>query len=147
MILVFAGLISGAASLYSLGTYEFPNNTAIPTVFLESKEVAMIFFFIGVSVCLIFFFVGCNNFLLCSAVSVWYFSDVDWSEGAPCGDSLQRLVRFHTGSVFFAGIIHGLLFVAKVLANVFSLEGLESDNKLVACVVECFNSLFCLFKM
>lgn len=118
VMLLFSGVIAGGASLYSLGEFEFPSNAAIPSVFLESAEVAMVFFYLAFGLMLIFFIVGCNNFLLCSAVSVWYFSNENWKK--PFCDSFGRMSRYHLGSVFFASVVHGILFVVKILANLFS---------------------------
>jgi hypothetical protein len=147
IILALAGLIAGAGALYSLGDFGFPNGAALPEVYINSVELAMLIVFLVVSLWLIFFLHGCNHFMLSSAVAVWYFSHVEGSEGAPCGDSLWRMVRFHLGSVAFTSLSNGFFFIVRVLANLFSFETKDDDSALVSCCLRCLSCLFCLFRM
>ncbi|MCB0371069.1 MAG: hypothetical protein KDD45_17035 [Bdellovibrionales bacterium] len=149
IILAFAGLVAGGVSLYSLGDFSFPNHAALPDIYLQGGEVAMFVVFLIVGLWLIFFFHGCNHFMLGSAVSVWYFSNVQGGDsgGSPCGDSLWRLVRYHCGTVLFASFFNGFFFIVKFLANLFSFEVKDDDGALVACCLRCLNFLFCIFKV
>lgn len=105
----------------------------------------VVFFMVG-GVWLVFFFHGCNHFMLCSAVSIWYFNQVGQNGGAPCCDSLWRLSRFHSGSVAITALLNGLLFVFKILAAIFSFDARDDDSALVSCCLKCLNFLFCLFR-
>lgn len=141
-----AGLIYGAASLYSLGTFTFPNNSSFPIVELDVGQIIMVSLFLAASVWMLFFYHGCNHFTLCSAVSVWYFNHLNNNQGAPCGDSLWRLFRYHIGSVAFTSLIHGLLFVIKILATIFSFDSKDDDSSCVTCCLKCLNAIFCVFR-
>ena len=122
VLIALVGLLTGAISLYSDGQFTFPNNSAIPDINLSGGQIALIVFFIFSGVWLVFFLNGCNNFLLSSAVAIWYYSHSTGSTGAPCCDSLWRLLRFHWGSVALSSMLNGSLFVLKVLANILSFE-------------------------
>ena len=84
--------------------------------------------------------------MVCSAVSIWYFNHVNGSVGAPCCDSLWRLLRFHSGSVAFCSLLNGLFFLVKILAHIFSFDSGDEDTGCVACCLKCLNFLFCIFK-
>lgn len=107
----------------------------------------MLIIFSTVSLWIIFFFNGCHQFMLCSAVSVWYFLTMNGGEGAPCGDSLWRLMRYHTGSVTFSSFFNGLLFIVKLLANLFSFSTNEDDSCLVATCLKCLSCIFIVFRL
>jgi hypothetical protein len=147
VIAILVGLIAGAVSLYARGTFTFNNYSAFPDVTLDSTFIALTIVFIATSIWLIFFVHGCNQFLLCSAVSIWYFNNSSDATGAPCGDSIWRLLRYHLGSVTFAGVLNGMLFVIKILANLFSFDSQDDDGALVACCLKCLSYIFCVFKL
>ena len=147
LIITLAGFVAGGISLLSLGDFSFPNNRPLPNISLNGGEIAMAVIFIVVGLWLVFFFHGCNHFMLSSAVSVWYFSTMNGGEGAPCGDSMWRLVRYHIGSVVFASLFNGFFFVIKILANIFSFSANPDDGCLVATCLKCLSCLFCFFKM
>ena len=107
----------------------------------------MFVIFLVVSLWLIFFFHGCNVFMLCSSVAVWYFNNVKKGDGAPCGDSLWRLLRYHSGSVVFASLLNGFFWIIKFLANLFSFDTKDDDNGVVTCCLRCLNCLFCVFRV
>lgn len=69
-----AAIIFGAASIYSLGEFAFPQRDAFPFVYLSPGQVVMLVVFLVGGLWLVFYFHGCNHFMLCSAVSVWYFN-------------------------------------------------------------------------
>ena len=60
--------------------------------------------------------------MLSSAVTIWYFITMNGGDGAPCGDSIWRLVRYHLGSVTFTSLANGFFFIIKLLANLFSFS-------------------------
>ena len=147
VVCALAGLVAGSVSLYSLGTFSFVNNSAVPTIYLKQAEIAAFVVFLVVGLWLIFFLHGCNHFMLCSAVSVWYFNNLNGGEGSPCGDSTWRLLRYHLGSVTFASLTNGFFFIIKLLANLFSFDTKDDDSGLVSCCLKCLNFLFCIFRM
>ena len=147
IIFSLGGLIAGAVGLYSMGNFGFPNNSAFPSIFLSGGEIAAVVIFIFVALWLIFFFHGCNHYMLCSSVSIWYFNNVNGEGGAPCGDSIWRLTRFHSGTVVFASLLNGFLFIIKLLANLFSFDTKEDDGCLVSCCLKFLSYLFCVFRM
>ena len=147
VVLTLIALVAGGLSLYSWGHLSFPNNAAIPEVSLSPGQVAMMVFYIWAGIWLVFFFFGANTFMLSSSVCIWYFNSVSGSGGAPCCDSLWRLLRFHSGSVAFASLLTGIFFVVKILANIFSFDSGDEDDGLVACCLKCLNFLFCIFKV
>ena len=122
VIITLAGFIAGGISLLSLGTYSFPNDQPFPSIALSGGQIVAVIIFIVVGLWLIFFFNGCNHFMISSGSSVWYFVSMNGGDGAPCGDSLWRMVRFHIGSVTFTSFVNGFFFVIKMLANLFSFS-------------------------
>jgi hypothetical protein len=77
IILALAGFIAGGVSLLSLGDFSFPDNQPFPNLAFNGGEIGMIVVFVVASLWLIFFINGCNQFMLCSGVSVWYFSTLN----------------------------------------------------------------------
>lgn len=141
-----AAIIAGGIYLYSLGSFTFPNDIAFPVVELQSDIIIMISFFLAGGIWVMFFFHGCNHFMLCSAVSVWYFNyESNHDLGSPFCDSLDRLIRFHPGSVAITALVNGLFFIIKVLAHLFSFEAKAEDHKCTAICLKCLNLLFCAF--
>ena len=147
ILLALVGLITGGISLYSDGQLSFPNNRAVPEIHLSGGQIALIIFFIFAGLWTVFFLNGCNNFLLCSAVAIWYYSHSGGSTGAPCCDSFWRLLRYHWGSVALSSMLNSSLFVLKVLANILSFDVDEDDSSMVSCCLSCLNYFFCLFRV
>lgn len=147
IILALAGLVAGGIAILSMGDFSFPNNSAVPTISLNEGEIAMLVIFLMVGLWLVFFCSGCNSFMLCSAVSVWYFNTLNGGEGSPCGDSLWRMIRYHLGTVTFSSLFNGFLFIIKLLANLFSFDTKEDDGCLVSTCLKCLGCLFCVFKL
>lgn len=139
---VFVALVVGEGFLYSTGTLNLSNNLAFAIFDLSVLPIVLISIYLAVSLWLIFFVNGCNHFMLSSAVAVWYFG-----VGSPCGDSLWRLVRYHSGSVAFTSLVNGLFFIIRIIASVFSFDAKDDDSALVSCCLKCLNALFCIFRM
>jgi hypothetical protein len=85
ILATITALIFGAGYLYSEGAFAFPGNAAFPSVSLDGGQIAMIAVFFAACLWMIFFFHGCNHYLLCSAVTIWYFNGTNGYETAPCG--------------------------------------------------------------
>jgi hypothetical protein len=116
-----AAIIIGGVYLYSLGNFTFPNAVAFPVIALPASEIAMVVAFLVGGFWLVFFFLGCNSFILCSAVSIWYFNHESPHDlGAPFGDSLFRLIRYHPGSVAITAFINCIFEVVRIIANLLS---------------------------
>lgn len=144
---IITSLIFGAGYLYSEGTLTFPNNAAFPSVSLDGGQIAMIVIYFCACLWMIFFFHGCNHYLLCSSVVIWYFNGTNGYENAPCGQSLQRLVRFNAGSVALTSLVNGVFFIIKIIAHILSFDETDNDNHMVECCLRCLNALFCIFKV
>ena len=66
-------LIYGAGCLFSLGTFSFPNQAALPVINIDDWQTTMLIVYFAAAVWMIFFFHGCNHYMLCSSVAIWYF--------------------------------------------------------------------------
>lgn len=140
-----AAIITGEIYLYSLGSFTFPNDIAFPIVKLQYSIIIMVSVFLAGGIWTMFFFHGCNHFMLCSSVSVWYFNyESNHDRGSPFCDSLDRLIRFHSGSVATTALVNGIFFIIKILAHIFSFEAKENDNRCTAICLKCLNYLFCI---
>lgn len=108
----------------------------------------MVAFCIAGGVWTMFFFHGCNQYMICSAVAVWYFNhDSPYDLGSPLGDSFGRLVRYNLGSVAITALINGILFVLKIIVQILSFEANDEDGKCVTFCIKCMNCLLCLCKV
>ena len=116
-----AAIIVGGSYLYSLGSFTFPDNSAFPAIQLPPEIVVIMVVYLLGGFWLVFFFHGCNHFIICSAASIWYFNHESPHDlGAPFGDSLHRLLRFHPGSVAVTSLINGVFYIVKILAHILS---------------------------
>jgi hypothetical protein len=130
-----------------MGNLTFPQNSAFPILVFNAQEiVTMVVYLVG-GFWLLFFFLGCNSFILCSAVSIWYFNyESPHDLGAPFGDSIWRLIRYHPGSVAITSFINCSLEILKIIANLLSFEADENDNGCTSLCLKCLSFIFCLFK-
>jgi hypothetical protein len=118
-----AAIIVGGTYLYSLGNFTFPDYSAFPVISLPPEVVVLITVYLVGGFWLIFFFHGCNHFIICSAVSIWYFNHESPHDlGSPFGDSLYRLLRFHPGSVAITSLVNGIFYIVKILAHILSFK-------------------------
>jgi hypothetical protein len=149
-IFVAAGLgaiIIGGVYLYSLGDFTFPDNVAFPVIALPPTVITMVVIFLFCGFWLVFFFLGCNSFILCSAVSIWYFNHESAHDlGSPFGDSLTRLICYHPGTVAITALINCIFEVLRMIANLLSFEAGDEDTGCTALCLKCLNCLFCIFK-
>lgn len=121
MVATLAALITGGISLYSLGNMTFPDSIAFPIITVQAKEIVAIVVYLLGGLWLAFFFLGCNSFILCSAASIWFFNhESRFDLGAPFGDSLWRLIRYHPGSVAITAFINCIFAIIRILATLFS---------------------------
>ena len=146
VVAAIAGTISGVIYLYSLGDLSFEGTNAFPDVGLTDKLKILIAFVIGGGVWTMFFFHGCNHYMMCSAVSIWYFNHDSGTQGSPLCDSLKRLVRFNMGSVAITSLINGILFVLKLIVQILSFETKDDDHCLVRTCIKCMNCFLCVCK-
>lgn len=143
-----AAIIVGGVSLYSLGSSQLIGGDAISTFSFTIPQMVMMGIFLASGLWSMFWFHGCNHFTLCSAVSIWYFNnESQYEQGNPFCDSFGRLLRYHIGSVALTSLINGLFFVIKLIAQIFSFEVKEEDNRCTALCLKCLNVVFCVFRM
>lgn len=149
-IFIIAGLgaiIVGGIYLYSLGTLSLPDNIAFPVITLSTVNIVAVVGYLVGGFWLIFFFHGCEYFILCSAVSIWYFNHENPSHtGAPFGDSIHRLLRYHPGSVAITSLINGLLSALSMIANLLSFDAAPDDTGIKLVCLKCLSFIFCIFK-
>lgn len=142
-----AGLIVGGIYLYSKGDFTFPDNAAFPVIATTASQIIIVIVFVLGAIWLLCYFIGCNSFILCSAVSIWYFNHESQHDlGNPFGDSLSRLIRFHSGSVAITGFLNGIFAALSFIANLLSFEAGEEDSGCTACCLKFFSCICCLFK-
>ncbi len=142
-----AAIIVGGIYLYSIGNLSFPDNIAFPVITLSTLNIVAVAGYLFGGFWLIFFFHGCEYFILCSAVSIWYFNhESPNNTGAPFGDSIHRLIRYHPGSVAITALVNGLLSVLAMIANLLSFEAGPDDSGLKLCCLKFLSFIFCIFK-
>lgn len=56
-------------------------------------------------------------------------------------------MRFHSGSVAIIAFVHGLLFILKIICNIFTFSPQEDDSAPVKACLTCLNFVFFIFKM
>ena len=72
-----------------------------------------------------------------SGAAIWYYQ-----QDSPLCTSFYRLLRYHTGSLAFASLLFGVLFILRLIAKFFHLRNEESENK---CINVCISiSTACL---
>lgn len=144
-----AGIIVGAIYIYSNGTMYFVNNDAFATVYLTNSQIIMISFLLAGGLWTVFWIHGSNHFILCSSASIWYFNHHNNRDlhGSPLCDSIDRLFRYHSGTVAFCSLLNGVFFILKVLAQILSMKSDETENTCIKCCFKCMNCFLCCLNM
>ena len=117
-----AALVLGAASIYSTGDFSFPANSAFPTIYVSTIRIVMLSCFGFGGIWTMFFFHGCNHYLLSSTASLWYFNHENHITQYPFSNSFGRMIKFNLGTVAVVSLIHGLLYILKVLIHLFTYD-------------------------
>jgi hypothetical protein len=137
----------GGIYLYSMGNLSFPDNIAFPVITLSTVNIVAVTAYLVGGFWLVFFFHGCEYFILCSAVSIWYFNHEARSNmGSPFGDSIHRMLRYHPGSIAITALINGLLSTVSMIANLLSFEAGPDDTGIKLVCLKFLSFLFCIFK-
>jgi hypothetical protein len=116
-------------------TVTAPNSFATVTFNWQLITLFSVFGFAGFwMICWIFY---SNTFIVMSGAAIWYYQ-----QDSPLCTSFYRLLRYHTGSLAFASLLFGVLFILRLIAKFFHLRNEESENK---CINVCISiSTACL---
>ena len=66
-------MVIGGVSLFSMGDLDLSDNRAFPIVHLSGAQIAYVSICLFGGLCTLFYFHGANQFILSSAVPIWYF--------------------------------------------------------------------------
>jgi len=90
------------------------------------------------------FIVGCQHMIISGAVAKWFFTRNKRQLGFPILVSVQRLLRYHLGSVAFGSLIIAIVKVIRYILNAIQ-NRLGGDNafcKGILCCCKC--CIWCL---
>ncbi|XP_022315112.2 choline transporter-like protein 1 isoform X1 [Crassostrea virginica] len=147
LILVAAVLALVVIAMY-IETSGLPTvNNQTQTVTYEMEEAWTyvrwyhIFGFLWISA----FIVACQDFVIASAISTWYFKRDKSSLGCPILTGIWRIIRYHMGSIAFGSFIIAVVRLARmILAYIQSrLRGksgavVDFVLKVLQCCLWCF---------
>ncbi|CAG9312478.1 unnamed protein product [Blepharisma stoltei] len=89
------------------------------------------------------FIVALNNFILSSAVCIWYFSqNTDSRAQTPISTSFYRAFRYHQGSLAFGSFLLAIIWAIKIVLKVLkavlkSTQTKQKENKLIVLAISC----------
>ena len=63
------------------------------------------------------FLLGASHFIMAGSASIWYFNRNDYDKPNSLLKSIYWLVRYHIGSVAFAGLILAIVWAIRIIIN------------------------------
>ncbi|XP_038057483.1 choline transporter-like protein 1 isoform X2 [Patiria miniata] len=92
------------------------------------------------------FLVACQQCAIAGAVAAWFFardkSRLNW----PILKSIQRIIRYHLGSLAFGSFIIALVMLARIILGYIQNRLKHSQSDIVAYILKCLQCCLWLFE-
>ncbi|XP_033645183.1 choline transporter-like protein 1 [Asterias rubens] len=92
------------------------------------------------------FLLACQQCAIAGAVAAWFFardkSQLNW----PIMKSVQRIIRYHIGSLAFGSFIIALVMMARIILGYIQSRLRHSQSDIVAYIIKCLQCCLWLFE-
>ncbi|XP_071964392.1 choline transporter-like protein 1 [Antedon mediterranea] len=94
------------------------------------------------------FMIACQQFVIASAISIWFFTRDKSTLGWPILRSVGRVLRYHLGSIAFGSLLIALVMFARFVLGYIQSKLKGSQNELLKYILKCLQCcLWCFEKV